>query len=219
MTTVLIADDQVLVRDGLRAIIERDPDLTVVGEAVDGVDAVALVGRLRPQVVLMDIRMPKVDGLQATRQILARSDPPRILVLTTFDRNDWVYDALRAGASGFLLKDVRASQLVDAIHTVAAGEVLLAPSITGRFIEDYLARHGRPAADDRLAALSEREREVLRQIARGRSNVEIAEDLFVGLATVKTYVNRLLTKLDLRDRTQATVYAYENGLVTPGRDG
>ncbi|HET9501472.1 MAG TPA: response regulator transcription factor [Marmoricola sp.] len=216
MTSVLIADDQVLVRDGFRAIIEREPDLDVVGEAGDGVEAVEVVDRLRPDVVLMDIRMPRVDGLQATRLLMARRQPPRILVLTTFDRNDWVYDALRAGASGFLLKDVRAGQLTEAIRTVAAGEVLLAPAITRRFIEDHLDRHGMPAADPRVAGLSTRETEVLRYIARGLSNEEIAKALFLGVSTVKTHVNRLLTKLDLRDRTQAAVFAYENGLVRPG---
>jgi DNA-binding NarL/FixJ family response regulator len=216
VTSVLIADDQVLVRDGFRAIIEREPDLDVVGEAGDGVEAVEVVDRLRPDVVLMDIRMPRVDGLQATRLLMARRQPPRILVLTTFDRNDWVYAALRAGASGFLLKDVRAGQLTEAIRTVAAGEVLLAPAITRRFIEDHLDRHGMPAADPRVAGLSTRETEVLRYIARGLSNEEIAKALFLGVSTVKTHVNRLLTKLDLRDRTQAAVFAYENGLVRPG---
>jgi DNA-binding NarL/FixJ family response regulator len=212
---VLVADDQVLVRDGLRAIIDREPDLAVVGEAADGVEACELAGRLRPDVVLMDIRMPRVDGLQATRKLLETVPAPRVLVLTTFDRNDWIYEALRAGASGFLLKDVRGTQLTDAIRTVANGHALLAPAITGRFIEDYLARHGLPAPDPRSAALSEREREVLRRIAQGQSNAEIAEEMFLGLSTVKTYVNRLLGKLDLRDRTQAAVYAYEHGLVRP----
>lgn len=214
--SVLLADDQALVRDGFRAIIEREPDLAVVAEACDGVEAVELDLRFRPDVVLMDIRMPRLDGLAATRKLLQRPDPARVLVLTTFDRNDWVYDALRAGASGFLLKDVRASQLTDAIRTVAAGDAMLAPAITGRFIEDYLARNGSPAPDPRAALLSEREREVLRRIALGQSNAEIAGQLFVGVSTVKTYVNRLLTKLDLRDRTQAAVFAYEHGVVAPG---
>jgi DNA-binding NarL/FixJ family response regulator len=215
---VLVADDQVLVRDGFRAIIDREADLEVVGEASDGVEALELASRLRPDVVLMDIRMPRIDGLEATRQLLRRPHSPRVLVLTTFDRNDWVYEALKAGASGFLLKDVRGSQLTDAIRTVAAGEALLAPAITGRFIEDYLARHQVPTEppDD---GLSERELDVLRRIAQGQSNAEIAAGLYLGVSTVKTYVNRLLTKLELRDRTQAAVYAYEHAVVRPGHAG
>ena len=185
MIDVLVADDQALVRDGFRAIIDREPDLAVVGEAVDGVEALELTARLCPDVVLMDIRMPRIDGLEATRQLLRRPDAPRVLVLTTFDRNDWVYEALRAGASGFLLKDVRGSQLTDAIRTVASGDALLAPSITGRFIEDYLARHGLPAESAEVP-LSDREHDVLRRIASGQSNAEIAADLFLGLSTVKT---------------------------------
>jgi DNA-binding NarL/FixJ family response regulator len=216
---VLLADDQALVRDGFRSILDREPDLEVVGEAVDGVEALDLCARLHPDVVLMDIRMPRLDGLDATRRLLARPDAPRVLVLTTFDRNDWVYEALRAGAGGFLLKDVRAQALVDAVRTVAAGDRIVAPAITRRFIEDYLERHGVPAADPGDHGLTEREQEVLRLIARGRSNAEIAGDLFLGVSTVKTYVNRLLTKLDLRDRTQAVVWAYEHGLVRPGDDG
>jgi DNA-binding NarL/FixJ family response regulator len=215
MIEVLVADDQALVRDGFRAIIDREPDLAVVGEAADGVEALELAARLCPQVVLMDIRMPRIDGLEATRQLLRRPDPPHVLVLTTFDRNDWVYEALKAGASGFLLKDVRGSQLTDAIRTVAGGEALLAPAITGRFIEDYLARHGLPAATPEVP-LSDRELEVLRRIAQGQANAEIAAEMFLGVSTVKTYVNRLLTKLELRDRTQAAVYAYEHGIVRPG---
>ena len=216
MIDVLVADDQALVRDGFRAIIDREPDLRVVAEAVDGLQAVELSRAHRPDVLLMDLRMPRMDGLTATRRVLALDAPPRVLVLTTFDRNDWVYEALRSGASGFLLKDVRASQLTDAIRVVAAGEALLAPAITGRFIEDFLALHGLPEQSSEGDLLSTRERDVLRRIARGESNVEIAEQLFLGLSTVKTYVNRLLTKLDLRDRTQAAVYAYEHGIVRPG---
>jgi DNA-binding NarL/FixJ family response regulator len=216
MIEVLIADDQALVRDGFRAIIDREADLQVVAEACDGVEAFELTRQHRPGVVLMDIRMPRVDGLTATKQVLALPVPPRVLVLTTFDRNDWVYEALRAGASGFLLKDVRGTQLTDAIRTVAAGDALLAPSITGRFIEDFLERHGLPTADPRSEGLSDRERDVLRRIALGESNAEIAAHLFLGVSTVKTYVNRLFTKLDLRDRTQAVVYAYEHGFVRPG---
>jgi DNA-binding NarL/FixJ family response regulator len=213
---LLLADDQALVRDGFRSILEREADLAVVGEAVDGVEALDLCARLHPDVVLMDVRMPRLDGLDATRRLLSRPDPPRVLVLTTFDRNDWVYEALRAGAGGFLLKDVRARALVDAVRAVAAGDRIVAPAITRRFIEDYLERHGVPEPDPDDHGLTEREREVLRLIARGRSNAEIAEDLFLGVSTVKTYVNRLLTKLGLRDRTQAVVWAYEHGLVRPG---
>ncbi len=216
MIEVLVADDQALVRDGFRAIIDREPDLRVLAEAVDGLDAVELSARLQPAVVLMDIRMPRLDGLEATRRVLAQPQPPRVLVLTTFDRNDWVYQALRAGASGFLLKDVRGSQLTDAIRTVAAGEAMLAPTITGRLIESYLTRNGIPEPDPRASMLSDREREVLRRIALGESNAEIAQQMFLGLSTIKTYVNRLLTKLDLRDRTQAAVFAYEHGVVRPG---
>ena len=216
MISVLVADDQALVRDGFRSLINHEPDLRVVAEAVDGVEAVALAREHQPDVVLMDIRMPRIDGLAATRRVLAMPAPPRVLVLTTFDRNEWVYEALRAGASGFLLKDVRASQLTDAIRTVAAGESLLSPTITTRLIEEFVrtrtpAMHWRPPA-----ALTDREVEVLRLVAAGLSNAEIAQRLVIGHATVKTHVNRLLTKLELRDRTQAVVYAYENRLVEPG---
>jgi DNA-binding NarL/FixJ family response regulator len=216
MISVLLADDQALVRDGFRALIDREPDMYVVAEATDGAEALACVRQHRPDVVLMDIRMPRVDGLTATRQVLSLPSPPRVLVLTTFDRNEWVFDALRAGASGFLLKDVRASQLADAIRTVAAGESLLAPSITRRLIEDFVrARPSAPPAQ-RPESLTDREVEVLRLVAGGLSNAEIADKLVIGHSTVKTHVNRVLTKLDLRDRTQAVVYAYENGLVAPG---
>ena len=211
---VLLADDQALVRDGFRSILDREPDLEVVGEAADGVEAIELAARLEPDVVLMDIRMPRLDGLDATRHLLANDGRrSRVLVLTTFDRNDWVYEALRAGASGFLLKDVRGPQLVAAIRTVAAGETMLAPSITRRLIEDYLSRHVPAEESTRDHGLSKREVDVLRGIALGRSNIEIAAELFLGVSTVKTYVNRLLTKLGLRDRTQAAVWAYEHGIV------
>jgi DNA-binding NarL/FixJ family response regulator len=212
---VLLADDQALVRDGFRALIDREPDLRVVAEAVDGIEAIAQTRRHRPAVVLMDIRMPNIDGLTATARVLALPEPPRVLVLTTFDRDDWVYEALRAGASGFLLKDVRGHQLTDAIRTVAAGEALLAPSVTRRLIEQFVSRAPeRPPAS--LPELTERERDVLRLLAGGLSNAEIAESLVIGHSTVKTHVNRLLTKLDLRDRAQVVVYAYETGFVRPG---
>jgi DNA-binding NarL/FixJ family response regulator len=212
---VLLADDQPLIRDGFRAIIEREPDLAVVAEAADGAEAVALTRQHAPDVVLMDIRMPRLDGLTATRRVLDLKPAPKVLVLTTFDRDDWIYEALAAGASGFLLKDVRGSQLTDAVRTVAGGEALIAPSITRRFIEGYLAQHAtHPGAVH--PGLTEREVQVLRLMAVGLSNAEIAERLFIGHSTVKTYVNRLLTKLDLRDRTQAVVYAYEHRLVVPG---
>jgi len=214
MITVLIADDQALVRDGFRAIIDHELDLQVVAEAADGAEAIALSRHHRPDVVLMDIRMPRIDGLAATRQLLAAANPPRVLVLTTFDRNEWVYEALKAGASGFLLKDVRAGQLTDAIRTVAAGESLLAPSITRRIIEKFVQAHpAEPAPAP--GVLTDREADVLRLVAGGLSNAEIADQLVIGHSTVKTHVNRLLAKLNLRDRTQVVVYAYEHGLVRP----
>jgi DNA-binding NarL/FixJ family response regulator len=213
---VLLADDQALVRDGFRALIDREPDMEVVAEAADGVEAIAGVRQHRPDVVLMDIRMPNIDGLTATTRVLALPEPPRVLVLTTFDRNEWVYEALRAGASGFLLKDVRGSRLTEAIRTVAAGEALLAPSITRRLIEEFVSRRpARPPAPP-PDVLTQREAEVLRLLAAGLTNAEIAARLFVGHSTVKTHVTRLLTKLDLRDRAQAVVFAYETGVVQPG---
>jgi DNA-binding NarL/FixJ family response regulator len=218
MIRVMLADDQALVRDGFRALIDRDPEMEVVAEAADGVEAVSLARSEHPDVVLMDIRMPRIDGLTATKQVLALPEPPRVLVLTTFDRNDWVYEALKAGASGFLLKDVRGSQLTDAIRTVAAGDALLAPSITRRLIEEFVARE--PSVSSRRPdILTARELEVLRLLAAGMSNAEIAQRLVVELSTVKTHVNRMLSKLDLRDRTQAVVYAYETGLVSRGPVG
>ena len=213
---VLLADDQALVRDGFRALIDREPGMRVVAEAADGVEAIGLTRTHRPDVVLMDIRMPNIDGLTATARVLALPEPPRVLVLTTFDRNEWVYDALRAGASGFLLKDVRGGQLTDAIRTVAAGEALLAPSITRRLIEQFVSQQpaGRPSPAP--GVLTDREADVLRLLAAGLSNAEIADRLVIGHSTVKTHVTRLLTKLDLRDRAQAVVFAYETGFVQPG---
>jgi DNA-binding NarL/FixJ family response regulator len=213
---VLLADDQTLVRDGFRALIDREPDMRVVAEAADGVEAIALTRRHHPDVVLMDIRMPTIDGLTATRRVLALAEPPRVLVLTTFDRNEWVYEALRAGASGFLLKDVRGKQLTEAIRTVAAGEALLAPSITRRLIEQFVAQRPSHRPQPPPGVLTDREAEVLRLLAVGLSNAEIAERLVIGHSTVKTHVTRLLTKLGLRDRAQAVVYAYESGFVQAG---
>jgi DNA-binding NarL/FixJ family response regulator len=210
---VLIADDQGLVRTGFRKILESEPDLEVVGEAADGGEAVEAALLLRPDVVLMDIRMPRLDGLEATRRLAGKT---RVLVLTTFDVNEYVYEALRAGASGFLLKDAPADQLLTAIRVVAVGEALLAPSVTRRLIEEFARRPPSDARPAVLEALSPRELEVLRLVARGLSNAEIASELYVGDATVKTHVSRILQKLNLRDRVQAVVLAYESGLLQPG---
>ena len=210
---VLIADDQALVRTGFRKILESEPDLEVIGEAADGGEAVEAALLLRPDVVLMDIRMPRLDGLEATRRLAGKT---RVLVLTTFDVNEYVYEALRAGASGFLLKDAPADQLVTAIRVVAAGEALLAPSITRRLIEEFARRPPSNVRPAELEVLSPRELDVLRLVARGLSNAEIASELYVGDATVKTHVSRILQKLNLRDRVQAVVLAYESGLLQPG---
>jgi len=217
MIRVIVADDEALVRDGLRAIAELEGDIEVIAEAATGDQAVALARQLRPDVVLMDVRMPGLDGIQATRLVLAEPDPPRVLVLTTFDRNRYVYEALQAGASGFLLKDVRRGQLARAIRDVVAGQTLLAPAITLRLIEQFCQRpgpyDGTPPA---LAGLSPRELEVLRLLGRGMSNTQIADTLVVAETTVKTHVARILAKLGLRDRAQAVVVAYETGLIQPG---
>jgi DNA-binding NarL/FixJ family response regulator len=219
MIRVLVADDQTLVRAGFRVLVESAPDLEVVGEAGDGVEAVELARQRLPDVVLMDIRMPRMDGLEATRRIVAldRAEAVRVLVLTTFDLDEYVYEALRAGASGFLLKDTPPADLLAAIRVVAAGEALLAPGITRRLIAEF-ARRPDPTqiAPAALAALTEREREVLGLVAHGLSNSEIAERLVVSAATSKTYVSRLLAKLGARDRAQLVAIAYETGLVTPG---
>jgi DNA-binding NarL/FixJ family response regulator len=210
---ILIADDQPLLRTGLRKILESEPGLEVVGEAGDGLDAVEAARLRRPDVVLMDIRMPRMDGIEATRRV---TPGVRVLVLTTFDVDEYVFDALRAGASGFLLKDVPAEQLVHAIRVVAAGDALLSPTVTRRLIQQFARRPPPSARPDALAALTPRELDVLRLIARGLSNAEIAGELVVGDATVKTHVARVLQKLGLRDRVQAVVAAYESGLVQPG---
>jgi DNA-binding NarL/FixJ family response regulator len=216
---VVVIDDQAMVRAGFTALLEAEPDITVLGDASDGVHAVDLVARVRPDVVLMDVRMPGVDGLAATRALLApgRAHRPRVLVLTTFDVDDYVYAALQAGASGFLLKDATPRELADAVRVVAAGDALLAPSVTRRMVEHFVAR--RPASERerlRLAGLTARERDVLRLLAGGRSNQEIAAELVIAVETVKSHVSRLLAKLDLRDRVQAVAFAYESGLVRPG---
>lgn len=216
---VLIADDQAMVRAGFRMILSVEDDMDVVGEASDGREAVELARTASPDVVLMDVRMPVSDGIEATEAIGELADPPHVLILTTFGLDEYVYGALRAGASGFLLKEAPPEQLVDAIRIVAAGESLLAPSVTRRLIAQFVSRsapHQRTAAaTSALQRLSPREREVLELVARALSNAEIAERLFVSEATVKTHIARLLAKLDLRDRTQAVVFAYENGIVQP----
>jgi DNA-binding NarL/FixJ family response regulator len=219
-TRCLIADDQAMVREGFAAVLAAQPDLHVVGQAADGAEAVRQASQLHPDVILMDVRMPVMDGLEAARQILradAGMSPPRVLMLTTFDLDDYVYAALRAGASGFLLKDATAAELVQAVRVVAAGDALLAPSVTRRLIADF-ARQPRtdPPLPAALDVLTQRETEVLRLIARGLSNTEISDALVIAMQTTKTYVGRILAKLDLRDRAQAVVLAYESGLVTPG---
>ena len=219
MIRVLIADDQLLVRAGFRLILDAEADIEVVGEAADGLEAVLAARETNPDVVLMDIRMPNVDGLEATRKLLAgRDDGPSVLILTTFDLDEYVYEGLRAGASGFMLKDTPPEQLVEAIRVVAGGEALLSPTITRRVIEEFVRRPPdsvrKPPQE--LEDLTGRELEILRFIARGLSNAEIAKEAFVSETTVKTHVARILMKLRLRDRVQAVVYAYESGLVQPG---
>jgi DNA-binding NarL/FixJ family response regulator len=218
---VLVVDDQGLVRAGFRMILEAQPDIEVVGEAADGLDAVAAARRLRPDVVLMDIRMPRLDGLEATRRLAGPgvADPVRVLILTTFDLDEYVFEALRAGASGFLLKDLPREDLVAAVRVVAAGDALLAPQVTRRLIEEF-ARRPPPAGGrdpEALEALTARERETLELLARGLTNAELAEALYVSEHTVKTHVGNVLAKLGLRDRIHAVILAYEVGLVQPGQ--
>ena len=215
MIRVLLADDQALVRSGFRMILEARDDLEVVGEAEDGAEAVSLARTLRPDVILMDVRMPALDGIEATRRIVASGSPARVLILTTYDLDDYVYAAIRAGASGFLLKDVEPAQLVEAVRVVARGDALLAPTVTRRLLERFAdALPGEPPPPPAaVAALTPREREILELVAAGLSNGEIAERLFLGETTVKTHVSSILRKLGLRDRVQAVVLAYETGLV------
>ena len=214
---VVIADDQQMVRQGFTVLLNTKPDIEVIGQAVDGLDAVAKVAELAPDVVLMDIRMPELGGIEATRRITAETPHIRVLVLTTFDLDEYVYEALRAGASGFLLKDASVDQLAEAVRVVAAGDALLAPGITRRLIAEFAARpHTDRPRPTVLNALTPRETDVLRLIARGRSNQEIAAELVVAEQTVKTHIGRILAKLHLRDRAQAVVLAYETGLVAVG---
>ena len=219
---VLLADDQAMVRTGFRMILELEEDIEVVGEAQDGEEAIAAARRTRPDVIVMDVRMPRVDGLEATRRLVAELDPaPRVLVVTTFDEDEPVYEALRAGAAGFLLKNAPPEQLVDAVRTVAGGDGLLAPEVTRRVIEEFARRSPAPAsprAADALAELTERELEVLRLMARGLSNAQIADRLVITPGTAKTHVGRILMKLGLGNRVQAVVLAYETGLVRPGME-
>ncbi|MET7967210.1 response regulator transcription factor [Micromonospora sp. NPDC005305] len=213
---VVVADDQDLIRAGLTMVLDARPDLTVVGEAADGVEAVAVANRTRPDVVLMDVRMPRQDGIAATRELVSGGNPARVVMLTTFDLDEHVYAALRAGASAFLLKDTRPADLAEAVRVVARGEALLAPTVTRRLLDRFADRlPGAPADRGRLAALTAREVEVLTLAARALSNAEIAERLFLSTATVKTHVSAILTKLGLRDRIQAVVFAYDVGLVRP----
>jgi DNA-binding NarL/FixJ family response regulator len=219
MIRVLIADDQALVRGGFRMILESQKDIEVVGEVADGRAALEQARTLEPDVVLMDIRMPELDGLEATRQLMRHDIAPRVLILTTFDLDEYVYEAMKAGASGFLLKEVRPEQLADAVRAVAAGETLVAPAITRRLIEEFVRR--RPPGSgtpEQVSELTERELEVLKLVARGLSNAEIASTLFLSEATVKTHVTHVLAKLGLRDRVQAVVLAYESELVLPGAE-
>jgi len=216
--SVLVADDHQVVRAGFAGLLGTQPEFRVAGVASDGAEAVRMCRELRPDVVLMDIRMPGIDGIEATRQVTAEPGGPRVLILTTFDLDDYVYDALRAGASGFLLKDVTAERLFDAVRVIAAGEALLAPAVTRRLISEFarLRRGPEAPASGLLAALTPRETQVLRLVAEGLSNTEVAARLVVTDETVKTHVSRVLAKLGLRDRTQAVVVAYESGLVVPG---
>jgi DNA-binding NarL/FixJ family response regulator len=222
MTSVLLADDQELMRMGFRMVIDSQPDLSVIGEAANGREAIAATARLSPDVLLMDVRMPEMDGVEATRQIVDSGSNARVIILTTFDLDEYVYAALRAGASGFLLKDAQPADLLSAIRAVAAGDAVVAPRVTRRLLSTYSQRLPAPSSADprdreRLEQLTAREDEVLRLVALGLSNAEVAERLVVSEATVKTHVGRILAKLELRDRVQIVVFAYESGLVTPAQ--
>ena len=213
---VLVVDDQALVRTGIRMLLDTQDDIEVVGEATDGLEAIAASARLMPDVVLMDIRMPQIDGIEAARRIIgAGADPPRVVMLTTFDLDEYVFDALAAGASGFLLKHAPPEEVLYGVRAAAAGDALVSPGLTRRLIEHFA--HGRPRAAPELGRLTEREREVLNLIVLGRSNIEMAAELVIGESTIKTHVARVLAKLELRDRAQAVIYGYETGLTTPGR--
>jgi DNA-binding NarL/FixJ family response regulator len=214
--SVLIADDQDLVREGLRMLLEAEPDITVAGEAGNGRQAITAARRLDPDVVLMDVRMPDMDGIEATAQLVRAGSRAKILMLTTFDLDKYVYQAMRAGASGFLLKDASRDQLATAVRTVSAGEALLAPPITRRLVEDFCRGPAPDGATAEAARLSQRELDVVRQVAKGLSNAEIAGQLYLSDATVKSHVARILAKLGLRDRVQVVVFAYENGIIRPG---
>jgi DNA-binding NarL/FixJ family response regulator len=217
MSTIRVAltDDQAMVRAGFRRLLELEADLDVVGEAADGLEAVALAARTQPDVMLLDIRMPRLDGIAATRRI-TENGPTRVVTLTTFDLDEYVYGALRAGASGFLLKDAEPEEMLAAVRAAAGGDALISPRITRRLLAEFVQRPTADDADRALDTLTDREREIFGQLARGRSNTEIAATLFLGEATVKTHVGNVLAKLRLRDRIQAVIYAYEHGIVTPG---
>jgi DNA-binding NarL/FixJ family response regulator len=216
MTRVLIADDEALMRSGLRMILEAQSDIEVVGEAEDGAEAILLARELAADVVLMDIRMQGMDGLEATRRLLASQDSARVLILTTFDLDEYVFEALKAGANGFILKTAPADELIRAIRSAATGDALVSPAITRRLIEAYIRKPTPRTTPDPFAWLTDRERDVLRLVTQGLSNAEIAEQLFLSQATVKTHVNRILSKIHVRDRVQAVVLAYESGFVVPG---
>lgn len=218
MIRIVIVDDQAMVREGFAALLNGQPDMTVVGATGDGANAIALCRRESPDVVLMDIRLPVMDGLQATRELLGDSPSPRVLILTTFDVDEYVYEALRSGASGFLLKDAPGNELINAVRVVADGHAMLAPQVTSRLIERFISQDlAKPSRPRELARLTPREIEVLSLIARGQSNAEIGTHLYIAEETVKTHVGRILTKLGLRDRVQAAVLAYESGLISRGR--